>query len=377
MLGIGYFQRSPIDPRAIFSVAVVLATLFLLQAYMHHYVYADIKSMGEFDWLREAPVPYLNFLCWACLCPLVARVLQRWPLNTRPIGRNLLMHALLGLLIGAAHELITSSIYYAILWANSDFVWNAEYRSYAFQALFPATLQRFMEYWTLLCVLVAVQVMRQVREKETQLLRVRSELQESQLNALRQQLRPHFLFNTLNSVSSLVGRDPEGARRMLERLGHLLRVSLDRERQQKVRLDHEIGYVSSYLGIEAVRFRDRLQVHYNVPQELHAALVPAMILQPLAENVIKHGPDSSLSPVTVTVSAERRNGHVLLGITDDGRGCRDHTAVTEGGGIGIRNVRERLRTLYGDKAVFAVGPGPGKGFQVLLTIPYETSSETP
>ncbi len=372
-----YFRRSLIDQRIVLAAAMVMATLFLLQAYMHHYVYADLKEMGHFNWLREAPVPYLNFLLWALLCPLISTLLQRHPLNARPIWRNVLAHVFFGVLVGALHELLTSGIYYFVLYHTGDFKWNAEYREYALQALVPATLQRFMEYWTFLAVLIAVSVVKQVREKENQLLRMRNELQESQLNALRQQLRPHFLFNTLNSVSALVGKDPDGARRMLGRLGHLLRVSLDQERVGKVRLAQEVEHVGNYLGIEAVRFRDRLSVRYEVPDELGHTLVPSMVLQPLAENAIKHGPDASSERVEIVVRAARINGHVVLSIEDDGRGCPDVERALGHGGIGLRNVRERLRTLYGDQASMQASSPVGRGFRVDLSIPFEpTDHET-
>ncbi|HEY0976432.1 MAG TPA: histidine kinase [Flavobacteriales bacterium] len=366
-----YFQRSLIDQRIVFAAALIMATLFLLQAYMHHFVYADLKEMGHFNWLREAPVPYLNFLLWALLCPLISMVLQRWPLSARPIWRSVATHVLFGLLIGAAHELLTSSIYYFILYRTGDFKWNQEYLEYAMQALMPATLQRFMEYWTFLAVLIAVSVVKQVREKENQLLRVQNDLQESQLNALRQQLRPHFLFNTLNSVSALVGKDPDGARRMLVRLGHLLRVSLDSERESKVRLAQEVDHVSNYLGIEAVRFRDRLSVRYEVPEELGGALVPSMVLQPLAENAIKHGPDARSERVEISVKAFRNNGTLTLTVVDDGRGCTDVANAMDRGGIGLRNVRERLRTLYGDRATMKASSPEGGGFRVDLSLPFE------
>jgi LytS/YehU family sensor histidine kinase len=287
------------------------------------------------------------------------------------VWKGIGIHVVFGLLIGSAHEVITSSIYYYILYRTGDFEWTPEYRSIALQALPPAIVQRFMEYWTLIVVLIAVDNARQMREKQTQLLKLQNELQVTQLNALKKQLQPHFLFNTLNSVSALVGKDPDGARRMLGRLGHLLRVSLDQEREGKVRLEQEVDHVSNYLGIEAVRFRDRLAVHYDVPPELGSALVPSMVLQPLAENAIKHGPDTYSDRVEISVRAARSNGKLLLSIEDDGRGCADIAHALGHGGIGLRNVRERLRTLYGEHASMNASSPGGRGFRVDLSIPFE------
>ena len=364
-----YFQRSPISYRIILGTALVMATLFLLQAYMHHYVYAEIKELGEFNWWREAPVPYLNFLFWALLCPLVYIVYTRWPLNVRPVWRHVGMQLLFGLLIASVHEVTTSGIYYYILNRIGDFPWNEEYRAFALNALPPAILQRFMEYWTLLAVLIAVDYARQAREKQTQLLKLRNELQISQLNALKKQLQPHFLFNTLNTVSALMDTDVNGARKVLSRLGHLLRVSLDKDQRDIVPLEREIELIGNYLGIESVRFQDRLHVSYSVPHELHEAQVPSMVLQPLVENAIKHGPDATSDRVEIQVRAEERDGTLALMVTDNGKGCRDVSNAMEHGGIGLRNVRDRLKLLYGEDASFSISSPGGKGFNVELSFP--------
>ncbi|MCB0770682.1 MAG: hypothetical protein KDC00_09780, partial [Flavobacteriales bacterium] len=116
-----YFQRTPIRYRTILITAGVLATLFLFQAYMHYYVYADLKDIAEFNWWREAPVPYLNFLFWALLCPLVYSILRRWSFQDRPLVRIILIHIGFGFLIASVHEVITSALYYAILQHIGDF----------------------------------------------------------------------------------------------------------------------------------------------------------------------------------------------------------------------------------------------------------------
>jgi len=366
-----YFQRTPIPYRIILIVAVVMATLFLVQAYMHHYVYAELKGMGEFKWLRETPPPYLNFLFWALLTPLVFTVVVRWPFSSRPLWKVVLVHAGLGLLIGALHEVVTSALYYTILWSQNDFEFSAEYINWSIQALPPAILSRFMEYWILVVVLVAVDNAREMRERQTQLLRLKNELHVSQLNALKKQLQPHFLFNTLNTVSALMDEDITGARKVLSRLGGLLRVTLDSTQRDKVRLDREIDHVGNYLGIESVRYRDRLKVTYDIPGELGAAVVPSMVLQPLVENAIKHGPDASNDQVAISVHAHIRDERLELQVSDNGKGCSDVNSAMNNGGIGLRNVRDRLQLLYGDASRFELSSPLGRGFNVTLSFPLE------
>ena len=116
-----YFTRTPIRYRTILITAGVLATLFLFQAYMHHYVFQDVKEMGVFNWWREAPVPYLNFLFWALLCPLVYSILRRWPFDARPVFRTIALHIGFSLLIATVHEVVTSTLYYTLLQSVGDF----------------------------------------------------------------------------------------------------------------------------------------------------------------------------------------------------------------------------------------------------------------
>src|SRR5262245_18645098 len=126
-----YFKRTPISYRIVLFTAVVMASLFLLQAYMHHYVYANLKNMGEFNWWREAPVPYINFLFWALLCPLVYSIYLRWPFSRRPLWSTIAIHLGLALLVGAFHEVTTSALYYTILWRTGDFKLEPEYLNWA------------------------------------------------------------------------------------------------------------------------------------------------------------------------------------------------------------------------------------------------------
>jgi hypothetical protein len=370
-----FLFHTPIRLRVIWGIALLMATLFLAQAYMHHYVYADLKGMSPFKWWVEAPVPYLNFLFWALLSPVAFSVLHRWPFSVRPTWKPLLAHVCFGLLIATVHEVTTSAIYYTILTSTGDLKWEPNIRLYVVHALAPGILQRFMEYWILLVIFIAVDNARQMREKQTQLLKMKHQLDMTQLEALRKQLHPHFLFNTLNTVSAILEEDADGARRVLSQLGQVLRVNLDRDRRDKVPLADEIDHIENYLGIESERFKDRLKVTYQVPGDCLDALVPNMVLQPLVENAIKHGMGGSARTMNITVSAERENGCLHLFVDDDGRGSPDPTAAMAKGGIGLRNVRDRLNLIYGDASSFALSSPAGNGFQVRLSIPFEPAEQ--
>ena len=371
-----YFQRTPIRYRTILITAGVLATLFLFQAYMHFYVYADLKNITEFNWWREAPVPYLNFLFWALLCPLVYSILRRWPFQDRPLVRIILIHLGLGFLIASLHEVITSALYYAILQHIGDFDFtDPANRSWAYSALVPAIFSRMMEYWVLMGVLIALENARVQRLEHEQLLELRHELQISQLNALKKQLQPHFLFNTLNTVSALMDENIGDARTVLSRLGQLLRVNLDETQKNKVSLEREVDHIANYLGIETMRFRDRLNVEFDIPGDLGDVMVPSMVLQPLVENAIKHGPDATNDGVNIQVKASKEGARLWLEVMDNGHGCSDVNKAMTSGGIGLRNVHDRLALLYGDAASFNIYSPDARGFHVRIGLPIERNQQ--
>lgn len=369
-----YFHRTPIHYRFILLTAGVLATLFLFQAYMHYFAYRELKGLEQFNWWREAPVPYLNFFFWALLCPLAYRILQRWPLGRRPWVRTLSIHLLLGLLVASVHEVCTSAIYYTILQSIGEIdLRDSYYWEWVQQSLAPGIFGRFMEYGVLMGVLSALENARLRRTEQEQLIRLAGELQAAQLNALKKQLQPHFLFNTLNTVSALMDENISAARKVLSRLGQLLRVTLDKSGQDHVSLERELDHIGNYLGIEAERFRDRLKVSYDIPAEFMHVPVPSLILQPLVENAIKHGPDALHEQVEIRIRAERRENMLMLHVLDSGKGTKNVHTVLEQGGIGLRNVRDRLLLLHPDKATFRILPTAGRGFHVELGIPIEMS----
>ncbi|MFL5583020.1 MAG: sensor histidine kinase [Gemmatimonadaceae bacterium] len=183
--------------------------------------------------------------------------------------------------------------------------------------------------------------------------RLQAQLAEARLDALRRQLDPHFLFNTLNAVSSLVERDPRGVRRMIARLSDLLRHSIEGSAEPEISLERELGLLQRYVDIMQVRFQGRLEVAVNADARARAALVPNLVLQPLVENAIKHGVGTVPGAAHVWVDAEARGDDLVLRVRDDGPGPAGPVVGREGG-VGLANTRERLAQLYGDRARFTL-----------------------
>jgi LytS/YehU family sensor histidine kinase len=182
------------------------------------------------------------------------------------------------------------------------------------------------------------------------------------------QLKPHFLFNTLNSISSLMYSDVEAADAMLARLSEFLRLTLDRDLDQEVTLSEELEFVRRYLEIEKIRFEDRLTVSVDVGHDVSEARVPSLALQPLIENAIHHGIASRPKGGSIAIKARRDNGTLHISVADDGvASCGDHPVER----IGLANTRKRLEQLYGTEQRFTFGASPGGGFVVELAIPFQ------
>lgn len=213
-------------------------------------------------------------------------------------------------------------------------------------------------------------------------------LMEARLDALQRQINPHFLFNTLNSITSLVRSKPELAREMIVKLANILRVLL-KDREAFVPFAEELAFTDDYLDIEVVRFGEKLQVAKEIAEETLGVLVPSMLLQPLIENSIKHGLEPRIGGGTVTLRSRMlSDGRLLLEVEDDGIGMdveREGVANAVGqvgtgsgaGGIGMRNVRERMEVMYGNAAEVEILSRPGRGTKVTLVLPMVEPGENP
>lgn len=207
-----------------------------------------------------------------------------------------------------------------------------------------------------------------VRQAERRAAIFAQEAQTAQLRALRYQVNPHFLFNTLNVLSSLVMRDRrDEAEKMILNLSTFYRTSLTSEPADDVQLEEEIRLQRLYLDIEAVRFPERLIVDISIPKSLNGCCVPALILQPIVENAIKYGVSRVRRPVTVSIHAREENGKLIITISDDGDPLPED--APHGTGVGLNNVYERLDARYGDESNVTWGPGEEGGFAVTLELP--------
>jgi len=226
-------------------------------------------------------------------------------------------------------------------------------------------------YWSLVGVCQGIRNFRISQERERRAAELEARLTSAKLQALRMQINPHFLFNTLNSIAALVYVNPRAADEMLGDLSELLRRSLDSMEEQEIPLAQELEFIGAYLSIEQQRFGERLRLEQNVPDELMKALVPALILQPLVENAIRHGIEAQRGPGLISIEAKQEDTHLHLMVRDNGRGLPGAGLNSSGRrGIGLANTQARLRELYGQDQRFSFGKAEPQGCRVDIHLPF-------
>jgi two-component system LytT family sensor kinase len=303
---------------------------------------------------RRAVVCLVGALMCQAMGPLLLRSTP-WPLV-----RRLGLVAALSLIGSLAFGVIDYTVYVAILprWPQSTF-WGV--------MLIGRTVFWFFVAWA--AIFMAVHADLAAREARFKLEAARVLATETQNRMLRYQISPHFLFNTLNALATLVmERQNDRAEQMILGLSGFLRRSLERDVRERVTLAEELDGERQYVAIEQIRFGERLRYVERAPDALADALVPNLILQPVIENAVKHGLGRTSEPILIEVVVTSQDGRMSIIVTDDGAGT---VGGPPGLGVGLENVRQRLETRYGDKASLTCGPREPRGFQVRLDLPLE------
>ncbi|HEX8164086.1 MAG TPA: histidine kinase [Pyrinomonadaceae bacterium] len=347
---------------------------FTLNYYLFsdHYV-AIFRQPPTLPQMLVWELPY--WFLWALLSPLVFRLTRRFPFERGLFLRSSLVHLSACLALSLAHR----AVYLLAGWL----LHVAVYRQLAslssvFNFLFFFNLPTgFMSYATVLLVSYALDYYRRHQQEELKISRLEAELAraqlevtQAQLQSLRMQLQPHFLFNTLNSVSALLDEDPEAADEMLARLGDFLRLTLENSGAQEVTLQEELEFLRCYLEIERVRFQDRLDVSLEIAPGVLDARVPNLILQPLVENAIRHGIVQRVGSGRIEISASRDDRVLRLSVRDNGPGLRADAAPGSRHGLGFALTRARLERLYGARQSLRFTDAPGGGLEVTLELPF-------
>jgi two-component system, LytTR family, sensor kinase len=320
--------------------------------------------------LRGRPAPWeqvlfgsmLDAYLWALTTLLIFWLAWRVPLRDTSLRLFIPVHAAAAVGLSLLRTVILVALSHQLAWMPER----------PFTTLFLAQFHQYILYYCLLLgVGLALDYYHRYREGERMAERLQAGLNEARLQALKGQLHPHFLFNTLHAISSLIPTDAKPARRMVARLGDLLRTSLDHEATQEVTLREELDFLQPYIEIEQIRLGDRLAISVDIAPEVMEARVPHLILQPLVENAICHAIAPRAEGGRIEVSARGLAGRLRLTIRDDGPGIGASRANQLREGIGLANVRARLEQLYGSEQAFLLTNHPEGGLVVSLTIPIQ------
>jgi len=308
---------------------------------------------------------------WALLTPIIVWLAKRFPVDQRGWYRVLPVHVVACVLLSAVQKSIL-----VLLVPPMSPQWQVHDFSSLLRIILVGMDYGIMLYGIVLLVHYALKYYSHYQEGRVQASQLEARLAQAQLQALKMQLHPHFLFNTLHSISTLVQEDPAAADMMIARLSELLRLSLENSGVQQVPLSKELEFIESYLGIEQIRFEDRMQVRFDIDPETLDAQVPNLILQPLVENAVHHGLGGG-SGDRIEIRSRHTDGKLILQVLDNGPGLGDpNVPAPPGKGLGLANTRARLETLYGKSHDFVVRSASNGGVEAAILIPFEPRAES-
>lgn len=329
-----------------------------------------------------SPVPWYEARFWsvrviisAALTGAVLWLGRRWPIDRHNWPSRISIHLVCSVVFAFVRVLLEASVH-AALNALTDAPWDRGLGGALEISVIFGFHTGVIAYWVVLSIQAAFSYYAKFREREQEALRLelraaelRTEVAQAQLGALKTQLQPHFLFNTLNAIVVLVRQEKAAeAERALMQLSDLLRAVLDDQHAQEVPLRRELEYLRLYLAIEELRFSDRLEVSIETDPALLEYAVPQMALQPIVENAIRHGVNRTFSKVAIRVRAYSRHDELHIVVEDNGPGFETN-AASKGHGVGLSNLRGRLQRLYGDRASLDICSSSGAGAKIALTLP--------
>ncbi|HEY8562194.1 MAG TPA: histidine kinase [Pyrinomonadaceae bacterium] len=349
-------RRTPFEKWFLFFLCwTALAFVFASQTYIYGLITGEDK-----DWSRVFSWTLADWYLWAALSPAIFWLAHRFRFERGTWKQALAAHFAAAVSFSLAHIFFQSALQCMTLLSRvgGDSLTGV----YAFLLTKKLHLN-LLTYAAIVGASHAAFYYRRYHERTAQLARAR-------LHSLQMQLQPHFLFNTLNTISELVHHDPRAADRTIARLGDLLRLSLETENMPEVSLRQELEFLQKYLEIEKTRFHDRLTVDFEIAPETLDARVPSMILQPILENAVRHGIAARPGAGRIEIHAARFDGMLEIKVFDDGAGIDDSQEAVKREGIGLSNTRARLRQLYGERQSLVLENAPGGGSEVTLHIPF-------
>ena len=344
------------------ALIFVAWTLIVITFSVQAYVFAVARGRPDSFW-HEFLVAASDWYIWAALTPLALFCCRHFRITSDNWLSAVPVHLVGGILISFLQLAIQVRLNYIVNPGYKMGYWRVVY----FFATFKGHIN-LLTYWVIVALNHGFYYYEQSRARELAWSRMETDLANAQLQVLNMQLHPHFLFNTLNSISTLVSEDPQAARQMVIKLSDLLRASLNKIDQPAVPLQQELELLECYISIEQTRFKDRLAIEKEIDSTALACEVPTMILQPLVENAVRHGIGKHRQADRISIIAQRSNGRLLLEVKNR-IGSVENGGPALARGIGLTNTRARLEQLYNSQHSFEIANREGGGVAVKLTLP--------
>lgn len=323
---------------------------------------------SQVHWVIESTLDLVDWYLWAAFTPLVIGLAKRFPLTGTRLAHRIALHTIVSLMLA---PLVSGAQYFLSL-GLLRFVFHITgpdvqhfLSSFEVGVLFMS-FTGILTYWLVVGLYQSMHFYQVALERQTIAAQLETQLSHAELENLKSQLHPHFLFNSLHAVGVLMQEDVDAAGRLLVSLGDLLRMALER-RENEITLQSELEFVGKYLEIEQTRFHDRLKVHVDIPSHLLGVYVPSLALQPLVENAIKHGFSVDSTACRLEIAAKLHDGRVWLYVRDDGPGPAPASLLRFG--VGLSNVQSRLKQLYGDESSLELTGRDGRGCEAVIALP--------
>ena len=352
-------QRRSVRLGLIWGIWALAALFFATQVYMMY-----LKEEKRIPFLRGLFLQGLSCAIWALATPLVLWLARRFRIERNSWRRRVPLHFVVGVAL-VSSMIVADYVFYMIYLGRFADITPLS----TFQNVYYNIDRWLLTYWVIVLISHAFNYYNSSRKGELKAAQLRTQLAQSQLEALKMQLHPHFLFNTLHSISALLNKDVEAARSMIARLGDFLRLTLENGGSQEVTLQQEIEFLNGYLDIERIRFQDRLTTLVEVDPTVLDVRVPNLILQPLVENAMRHAIANS-DRGRIEVLAGPSNGMLRIQVKDNGPGLQVVRAyVNRSKGVGLANTKARLERLYGPAHRLEFENEPNGGLVVTMEIP--------
>lgn len=362
------YSASPLLNRKTFLYLSLFWIAFGLFTITSSYVYF-IESSTPFDWVNRLLTRMPSYLTWILFIPLISYLVSRFRIESPVKLQNIVILLSAGVLISALHRVV-SIITVELL---EGFLLGKEmeiYTSLFVQkfALLAFMFDSYIMYWIIISILLTVEYYKKYNENRLRASELERQLAEAEVSALKMQINPHFLFNTLHSISALTHKNPDEADRMICLLSDLLRISLDNTGRHFVPLDTELDFVNIYLQIQKIRFKERLKVNITTEAGAGLAEVPNLILQPIVENSIKHVLEKSSEQCIININSYLKDNKIVICIADNGKGIEESVDPFNTG-LGLSNLKSRLNQLYNKDYEMSFNSNNGSSFEIILKLP--------